>query len=223
VRGSREKPIAEEGAEVSYRSLAFPGVLARMRSVPKPVVLDLGPALGSNLHALEHLGPRIYIADILSMADEELPLERAHAKSTGKQFWRWLFRNRPHERLDVILAWDLLNYLTLDEIRILIEDLQPHVVPGTLLFAVIAQGKEIPRTPPPYAIRSGSILVPQGQSPGQAPAPRYREPELRRALPGFVVDASYLLRSGLQEYLFAYRPEEEAPASEALEPASAGD
>lgn len=213
MRGSREKPASEEGVEASYRSLAFPGILERMRSAPKPVVLDLGPALGGNLHALEHLGPRIYIADLLSAGDHETSLDLTRPGSTGKQFWRWMFRDRPQERLDVILAWDLLNYLSLDEIRSLIADLRPQIVPGTLLFAVIAQGKEIPQRPLPYAIHSGSILVPQGEISGRAPAPRYREPELRRALPGFVVDASYLLRSGLQEYLFVYRPQQEADAS----------
>lgn len=214
VSGLQEASTPGEPGGLDYHSLALPTVFQRLQSLSKPVVLDLGPALGGNIHALEHLHPRIYIADLFSSERGTPRPEAVRPGASGDHFWHWLFRDRPTEALDVILSWDLLNYLTLAEIATLEGHLRPQLKPGSLLFTIVAQGKEIPDRPIPYAIRSGSILVPHGASKGRAPAPRYREPELRRALPGFVVDTSYLLRSGFQEYLLAYQPEDDSPAQE---------
>ncbi len=220
ARGAREGPEPGIQPESLYHSLALPEVFKRMQQVAKPVILDLGPALGANVHALEHLHPRLYIADLFAEDSVRTRPQGVRAGPLGEQFWRWLFRTRPDEIVDVILAWDLFNYLTLAEITILRDHLRHQVAAGTLIFAIMAQGKEIPELPLIYTIRGDSTLAPQAQSLGRALAPRHREPELRRSLPGFSVDVSYLLRSGFQEYLLVYHPEEDAVAAPDKQPES---
>lgn len=222
MRGPREDPAPEAPAEPVYHSLALPAVFKRLQAGEKPVILDLGPALEANVRALGRVHPRIYIADLFSPDGGAPRPEAVRAGATGARFWRWLFRDRPAETIDVILAWDLLNHLTLTEISALRDHLEPQLAVGTLLFAIVAQGKEIPQRPIPYAIRNDSILSPQEESTAHIPAPRYKEPALLRALPDFVVDTSYLLRSGFQEYLLVYRPEEDAASMENAEAEETG-
>ena len=48
-------------------------------------------------------------------------------------------------------------------------------------------------------------LIYESTGSGRRPCPRHKQPDLERSMPGFRIDSSYLLRNGMQEYLWVYK------------------
>lgn len=161
-------------------------------------VLDLGPAQGGNVTFFASRGCKLFIADLRgSVFSTPPPSVRKEALLLA------LDRDLPgDECFDLILVWDLLNYLSDIEIKLLSERLQTISRENTMLFALISIRKEIPDRPGQYQIVDSERIHYVMGSQFQRPSPQHKEPGLARLLPGFKVSSTYLLRNGMQEYLF---------------------
>ncbi len=191
---------AVEAQSAEHTSLALEHALAPVAS-GGGFVLDLGPASGSNVSFFAERGCKLFIADVnSSLFGSSNPPDRAEALDLA------LARDIPAtESFDLVLLWDLLDYLDDAEIRSLGSHLRPVCHATTLLYAMISIRKEIPDRPSRFEIRNvGSILYSPG-SQFQRPAALHREPELAKLMPDFEVESTYLLRHGMQEYLFRRR------------------
>jgi Methyltransferase domain len=109
-------------------------------------------------------------------------------------------------RFDAVLAWDLLNYLDRREMAALDEQLVRFCRPGAVLFALISILKQIPAEPMRFRILDQERLAYETRTTGTRPCPRYAPAELTELLRGFRLDRSFLLRHGVQEYLFLREP-----------------
>jgi hypothetical protein len=193
---------AEDGAEPApeiHRSLALAGLLAELPEESRLSVLDLGPAVGANLEFLSaRYRCRLQIADLYASAGTH---RLADPEADPAPLFRDLLPLAGGPDYDLVLAWDLLNYLRREQIRALAEHLAPACRPGGRLFAMVLTGREIPRRPLTYELRAGGDLVYRDAGGATRPGPRYRPAEIDALTPGFTVDRSYLLRHGIQEYL----------------------
>lgn len=105
--------------------------------------------------------------------------------------------------VDLVLCWDLLNYLSLPAIGSLMDHVGRLMRRGGLVHALVAYGASaLPDPPQPIVLREDGWLVRQGDGSGTRPAPRYPTGELQRVMPGYRVERAMLLRNGTQEYLF---------------------
>jgi hypothetical protein len=167
--------------------------------------LDLGPAVGGNVQFFAELGCKLFIADLY----ESLFSPNARQPESPRAFELMLERDLPStdgQAVDVILAWDLLNYLTIDQMRLLATALGSYCHRRTQLFAMIATQKEMPARPTMFNVLDPEHMSFLPDAQWQRDAPRYTEPDLKRGMPDFEVDVSFLLRTGLQEYMLSYRP-----------------
>ena len=171
----------------------------------KMLILDLGSATGSNIRYFSNYNCRLYIEDIFDTLKRLDPgsKERHDELRIGR---RMTFA--AEERLDLILAWDLLNYLEAEEIRLMMKSLQPWCRTGTLMMALMSTRPKMPVEPLEFLILDSSHVKYGEASRVPRPSPRYMEPDLRKWMPGFEVDSSLLLRNGMLEYLFTYRSSE---------------
>jgi hypothetical protein len=186
---------AESGPEV-HRSLALPSVFAALSRGYKLNVLDLGPAIGGNIERLSQYGCKLFIEDLYSSktANEEASLDadffnRFLAPSDAAQF-------------DLVLAWDLINYLERRELAHFGRWLRQSCRPGALLFALVSIHKTVPAEPIRFRFHDGDQLVYERRTAAERPGPRFAPWDLNSAFQGFHVDRSFLLRHGIQEYLF---------------------
>ena len=95
-------------ADTSYPTKAVQKFLSNLQSSENPLLLDLGPVVGSNVTFFgEHLGCRLRVEDIAKDLDRHVKegiLDQLPA-FFSKRF------SQPPGTVDGILCWDLLDYL----------------------------------------------------------------------------------------------------------------
>ena len=201
----RPGPSRTENAKPStneYQSLAMPA-LCRGLETGRQRILDLGPALGSNVGFFSHLPCSLFIADL---HEALFPSTSNGVIRRRDSFDELLTAELPADNdFDLILAWDLLNYLDRDEMRSLSRHLASVCSPGAVLFALVTTRKVMPNKPAVFRILEPARLSYELESGVRREAPMYKEPELIRAMSEFSVESTFLLRNGMQEYLFTRR------------------
>jgi hypothetical protein len=196
----RPRPVPEDPwQEVS--TLVLAPALEELAWRPTPRVLDLGPAVAANVELFAQENAQVHVADLhATLLDQEI------SPATNTTVWERALPPR-EKPFDLILAWDLLNYLQPEAITALARALARLSHPETLLAAWIAIRDPLPVRPGRYAIMDRNTLryTPDPSSSATRPSPRYREMQLVRWLEGFTVHKAFLMRHGVQEYLFAFQ------------------
>jgi hypothetical protein len=198
--GKEHGQPAEANPEV-HRSLGLAALFQEIRRDRKLQVLDLGSAVGSNVEFLSRYDCKLYIEDLYAALAARGPAV-GDGEEAGPQFFADFLPLPETTHLDVILAWDTFNYLSRRELAHLVARLRPYCQPGTLIFALISNLKQIPAQPIRFRIVDEEKLAYELRTTSLRPSPRYAPAELTDILSGFRVDRSYLLRHGIQEYLF---------------------
>ena len=190
---------------VQYNSLGLEALLQRLQGVETCSILELGPVRSGNIAFWSQFNPFIYVADLRS----DLPLpavarEEPEGEEIPETNWDRLLRLPECRSYDVILAWDLLNYLDLPSVAGLIRHLGYFCKPGAILFTLIFDQKEMPEDITVYRIMDASHLGYEfGRSKTRA-CPRHQPRSLASVMNGFRVVNSFRLRSGIGEFLFIY-------------------
>lgn len=195
-----EAPPAGPREEV-HTSPALEALVARLERSAPPSVLDLGSAVGANVEFFSRFAGRLSIADFHgSLTTDETLAVRFH-EHPAAVLPELLPPQEAHQGYDVLLVWDLFNYLTREQMQALGTHLGRLARPGAHLLALVATATEIPAEPRSYRIEEGRSLRYTTSVTRPRKSPRWAPAELGRSLPDFTVDRSYLLRHGVQEYL----------------------
>ena len=176
-----------------------------MFSRPMAEVLDLGPAIGSNITFLgERIGCKIHVKDLYA------DLER-HAQEDAlarfPEFLEACFRDYVAESIDAVLCWDIFDYLAPPAADVLAGTLIQVLRPGGALLALFGGGGTGERSYTRYVIEDERHLRYR-----IAPAACGRQRMLQNRdilalFPGLNLFDSVLLKSGVREVLFR-KPEE---------------
>jgi hypothetical protein len=185
-----------------HRSQALKELLGSLRPGSRHTVLDLGPSVSANVKFLSALPCRVRIADLVRALAAE-PIESRRPEAMGALLER-LLPLAPGERFDALLAWDVFDYMRPDQVSSLMARLAPACRPEALALVLVSTGRTIPATPLRHRILDRENLAADGPREPVRASPRYGQADLQRMMPGFSVRRSFLLRSGIQEYLFAH-------------------
>lgn len=180
---------AASGGVEEHRSPGFKAALAGSSARVGCRVLDLGPALPANVDFLSRFASHLSIADL----SEE-------GGSTDAEGWRDRLADVKGP-FDLVLVWDLLSHLDRQQARDLVGWLRSVARPGGSLFLLIHEGPEMPARPLLFEIRGDDQILYRPARPGSIAAPRIPPAEVARMLLGFRVEASFLLRHGVREYV----------------------
>jgi hypothetical protein len=192
---------AERAAPPGHRSQALKALLEGLRPESRSTVLDLGPPLAGNIEFLSALSCRVRIADLHRSLSSE-PVESRQAEAMAATLER-LLPLAPDERFDALLAWDVFDYLRPDQVAALMARLTPACRPEALVLVLASTRRQIPAAPLRHRILDRERMASDGPLVPVRPGPCHGQTDLRRMMPGFSVRHSVLLRSGVQEYLFA--------------------
>lgn len=203
----RESAQGVTAADEARSSLGLKELLTGLPTDRKHSVLDLGSASSGNVAFFSGFSCRLYIADLYST----LLRRGGRPPDQPEPFDRELAGNLPDGCFDVILCWDLLNYLSGEQMSVLGGHLARRSRPGSRLFSLIAPHGQIPNRPQRFEILDPASIRYSSRTPSRRPAPGYREPELNRWMAPFAVESSYLLRHGVQEYILIHERQAARP------------
>jgi len=194
---------ASDTPELSHPTKSLQKFLACLQSQDNPILLDLGPVVGSNVTFFgEQLGCRIRVEDIASDIE-------AHIKKDTTDQLADFFRKRftqPPGTVDGILCWDMLDYLDRNAALALATALTTLLRPDGALLGFFST------TESRQAVYTKYVVVdPQHLRYRPYPASRPRQRALLtgdiiRMFKGLRVSESFLMKSNVREMLFRKNP-----------------
>ena len=189
---------------LTHHSLALKHALRRFQTLGGSRVLDLGPAIGRNVQFLSSFISKLFIADLYGT----LWKQAGKSGLDRVKLDRILSRDLPptsQNPIDLILVWDLLNYLDREQVTTLGRHLAGLCRRDSVVLVLLSTLQTIPELPGRYLMLDPETLRYENASKRERRSPGYKEPDLEKLMPAFEVETSYLLRSGIQEYVLTTR------------------
>lgn len=194
---------ATSAPELSHPTKSLQKFLTCLQAHDNPVLLDLGPVVGSNVTFFgEQLGCRIRVEDVASDIEAHLKAKTADqlAAFFAKRF------TQSHGSVDGILAWDVLDYVDRGAAQALAGALTNLLRPDGVLLGFFGTGESRQSVYTKYV-----VVDPQHLRYRHYPASRPRQRALLtgdiiRMFKGMRVSDSFLMKSNVREMLFRKNP-----------------
>jgi hypothetical protein len=186
------------------KSLGLNALLDTMRGDQTYSILDLGPALEDNVRFWSQFSCWLHIQDFYSSYREWRASVVPEEESKEAAF-SVLLPFSDETVFDIILAWDLFNYFNLRELEVLVQRLSRWCRPGTKLFALISSLPNISVSPMVFRILNREEMIHEIPIQETRPCPRHQPRDIARLMERFNISCSFLLRRGIQEYVFAFK------------------
>ena len=198
-----------------HSTKALPKFLTSLASRPQPMLLDLGPVVGSNVTFFgEQLGCKIYVENLYKDVDRHV---REGKVDDLQDFLEKRFVQEDAS-VDGILCWDVLDYLEFRTARIVARQLTRLLRPGGALFAqFLATAPQKPQAPTytKYVVVDQSNLQYRTYSAARGRQKPLLNRDIQRMFEPLAITEQFLLKTNLREMLFR------KPAASPPVPASA--
>ncbi|MFO7602568.1 MAG: hypothetical protein R6X06_02005 [Gammaproteobacteria bacterium] len=192
-------PLNEQAACYDMKSPLLFGVLQALDA--RVELLDLAPPNSnvldyfSSYHCKLHLPAcRDALLNLDATAEDQPPLTEVFRRYIP------LAEGKPCS-LDLLLLWDLPNYLDRSVLAALITYLMPYVSVGTVLHTYIHTRQRMPESPGNYRLTREHTVTVEMAATWRASSQLYYQELMNKVFAPFRVDRGMLLGNGLQEYL----------------------
>lgn len=189
-----------------------PGITAMYNEVKKTGalrILDLGCSSAASFNFFRQLSCQIHFENLSEFVSELI--NNPSSEEIIEALDGYLSTFKPQQTFDVILVWDLFNYLDLDIIRWLMTRLSPHCKPGTLVHCIKYVSPQIPVAPRYFQINNQYDTTVEGAATKHErrfPCPNTTT--FLRNLPDFSIEQSYMNYNGMvpgfSEQLLRFQP-----------------
>jgi hypothetical protein len=160
-------------------------------------VLDLGPLTTGTTQAFLNCGYKCFVEDIAEIFPA-LDSDQTNFKSLIEEH---LMLAGPTQKFDLVLCWDVLNYLTLDSIETLFTLLSPHFNDTTRLHLMQYTGANIPAKPIHFRLLENFNFKCSYASDSVIPSPRHTLIKLLKKMGGFNLQHSHINQQGMHQSL----------------------
>jgi len=206
-KGRNDAAPSTGGAAVADDGQAFPTkalrkFLGSLTSREAPVLLDLGPVVGSNVAFFgERLGCKILIEDLFG------DLER-HLRNGSTPFAEVLAGRLKHEAesIDGILCWNFFDYLDASAGRVLGNALTRLLRPDGALLAFFSTVGAADTRFAKYVILDDDTVKQKPYTGGGKKQTSLPNRDIIRLFEGLKVSESFLLKMNIREFLFRKPP-----------------
>lgn len=192
--------LTEQKDGQTLRVPLFESVMTGFDDDRRHVVIDCGPARSGLLELLAGLRCRIDVLDL------PVQLNRLASLDADSDFEAWFAQWLPaadDEPADLILCWNLLDYLEPAQIAALMTVLIERLRPGGRIHALVEYSSpKMAAAPGGMAPAGKTALTLESVAERSRPAPRHSRGALEKLMPGLKTERGMLLSNGMQEYLF---------------------
>ena len=174
--------------------------MQRLQSGGRWVVLDLGAVHSATIREFGRFRCRlefVELADGLDALNGEIDPRRIRQRADA------LLPARRGEPTDVVLCWDLINYLNQPALTAVMECIALRCKRGALAHGLVYYSAKVDAGTAEHVRARRRSTHRAAPTPGrERPAPRYSPEDLARCMPRYSVERGRLLRNGMQEFLF---------------------
>jgi hypothetical protein len=178
----------------------FHSLIQRLEGGGRWVVLDLGAARSKTIETFGRFRCRLDVVELVdgldSLRDESDPrVLRQRVES--------LLLPRTAEAVDIVLCWDLINYLSQPALTAVMDCIAARCKSGSLAHGLVYYStRTMPQKPGCFVPVDDHRLANLAGPGPERPSPRYSPEDLARCMPRYTVERGRLLRNGMQEFLF---------------------
>jgi hypothetical protein len=174
-----------------------PGLGETVRAVRddgKCKVLDLGPSVADNVEFVSLFASYVQIVDLIDRGPS--------ASGSGDRLAVLQALVDEHRRsFDLVLAWDVLNYLSTDQAQRMVRSVAELCLPDARLHAIIFATDMMPAVPNRYRIVDRDRLAYEFGTTEMRGVPNLPPAAVEKLLKGFRVEHSFVLQHGVHEYV----------------------
>lgn len=189
----------------AYASLALSTIYKHLATLSNPRILDLGQPNEQKVQYYSALSKKIYFEDLCSQSVLLHDAQKS-ATSPDKSECSALFDEQLHisaqGKFDLIMVWDLFNYLSSSELKNLCIQLEPLLEANTKIYALLWTKNQIPDRPLIFKPDPQQLIAFEAQSLQERAYNPIRKPVIAKELTSFRRVSSTLLKNGFEEYLF---------------------
>ena len=135
----------------------------------------------------------------INLITSNLDDEENVQKSIQKVIDSFIFSD---DNIDIILLWDLLNYLTLEQIQSIFKNISRCGNGDKYIHAYFYDSGKMPSKPLSYRISSSNEIMVLAEENSYIDCPLYHRAAIQKHSLPFEIDSTVMLPSGMQEYLF---------------------
>lgn len=202
---------AGTAVEIIHRSPGLTTIYNELKDSRRNNILDLGSASGSSFRFFSQLSCQIHFESLdgfLANCGEAW----ASGAALQKGLDNYLTHFDANKKFDIILAWDIFNYLDRDTLQWLIARLNPHCHANSLLHTIKYLGRKLPAAPrhfqiiDQYKIKTTSAAVLCSR-----PFASLDTSTTLKSLPGYVMEQTFIQQEGMaqdiSEQVLRYQPD----------------
>jgi len=209
-----DSDAAEGGADSPvYPTKALPKFLSSLNAKTQPLLLDLGPVVGTNVTFFgEELGCKILVENVFKDIDRHV------AEAKLEQLPAFLSQRFPQEEgsVDGILCWDIFDYVDKKSAEALAKQLVRILKPDGALLAQFSTSQAPPSASPTYTkyvVIDRQTLQYRPYTAARGKQRPLLNRDIQKMFEPLRVTEQFLLKNNLREVLFR-KPAAPKPAGE---------
>ena len=178
-----------------------PGLEEALRGVPDDgscKVLDLGPSVADNVEFVSSFASYLHIIDAIDRDPSASGLEGG---GFGRLSALQSLFDQHRRSFSLVLMWDVLNYLSIDQAERLLQSVAELCLPGARLHAIVFATNTMAAIPNRYRIIDNARIAYEKATTEQLGAPDLPPAAVGKLLQGFRVEHSFVLQHGVHEYV----------------------
>ena len=182
--------------DLTHRSPSLTTIYNELKSSTQNRVLDFGSSSAASFNFFTQLSCKIHfesLDDFVAQHDEKW-----NAETLIPKLEKYLSVFKDDEKFDIILVWDIFNYLDLPTIRWFMNRIQTYCHESTLLHTVRHTGSKRPATPWNFQIADKYLVkISKSNDTWVENDHRYNTSELLKHMPQFFIENTYVNHSGM--------------------------
>ncbi len=181
---------------VPYHSPLLSDIAAALSRIECPIVVDLGSGGARSVEYYSQFDAKVFVedlrGDICSAGTDNQALTSAVER---------VAQHGPRGACEVVMMWDLLNYLPATQRTLLAQCLSQLTLPGSLMHVSVWTTAFMPELPLHFELLDGDEMLYRLEEPPTRASPLITKPDLTKLFPEFERVRSFLSRTGLEEQL----------------------
>jgi hypothetical protein len=185
---------------VPYHSPLLTDIASALSRIECPIVLDLGSGSAESLGFYSRFDAKVFVEDLRNDICTAGADDHALTSAVDR-----IAQHGPKGAYEVVMVWDLLNYLPLRLRAPFAQYVNKLTLTGSLLHVSVWTTTLMPESPLHFELLSGDEVLYRLEEPPTRVSPLITKPDLAKLFPEFERVRSFLSRTGIEEQLLVKR------------------